>query len=44
MADVARRDVAVIATPGGLTLVTKETAVTFGYDKTVYVNDCKVPM
>ena len=44
MADIARRDVVVIATPAGLSLVTKETSVTFGYDKTVYVNDCKVPM
>ena len=44
MADVARRDVAVMATPMGVSLVTKETAVVFGFDKTVYINDCKVPV
>lgn len=44
MADVAKRNVAVMATPGGLSLVTMETTVTFGYDRAVYINDCKVPL
>ena len=44
MADITRRNAAVIITPTGLSLVTLGNTITLGYDKNVYVNDCKMPL